>query len=147
MVKFGSEVRSPCFFGDLVPYLIIAITPRRMYRLCSFFNMMRISSSATNSTKGVYFGSAVLEKLASTLAHRFSPRSDWHHPAPVLNLWILWLQVTKLVFWIARLMVILNMYTLYSVFAGLEVQFWLCRPSTLLLWPFGTVPLCWNISM
>ena len=35
MAKFGSEVRSPCFFGHLVPYLIIAITPRRMYRLGS----------------------------------------------------------------------------------------------------------------
>ena len=75
MVKFGSEVRSPRFFGHLVRYLIIAITPRRMYRLCSFFNMMRISSSDTNSTKGVYFGSAVLEKLASKLALDFSPRS------------------------------------------------------------------------
>ena len=147
MVKFGSEARSPCFFGDLVPYLIIAITPRRMYRLGSFFNMMRISSSATNCIKGVYFCSAVLEKLSSKLDLSFSPRSGWHHPAPLLNLWILPLRVTKLVFWIARRMVILNMYTLYSVFAGLEVQFWLCRPSTLLLWPFGTVPLCWNISM
>ena len=36
-----------------------------MYRLGSFFDMMRISSSATNCTKGVYFCSAVLEKLTS----------------------------------------------------------------------------------
>ena len=75
MVKFGSEVRSPCFIGHLVPYLIIAITPRRMYRLGSFFNMTRISSSATNCTKGVYFCLAVLEKLASELALDFSTRS------------------------------------------------------------------------
>ena len=75
MVKFGSEARSPCFFGDLVPYLIIAITPRRMYRLGSFFNMMRISSSATNCTKGVHFCFAVLEKLSSKLDLSFSPRS------------------------------------------------------------------------
>ena len=78
MVKFGSEVRSPCFFGDLVPYLIIAITPRRMYRSGSFLNMMRISSSATNCSKfffGVYFCSAILEKLASKLDLDFSPRS------------------------------------------------------------------------
>ena len=146
IVNFGSEWRSPRFFDHLVRYLIIGITPRRMYQLGSFLNMMRISSSATSCIKGVCFCSAVLEKLASKLDLDLSPRSGWHHPAPVLNLWILWLQVTKLVFWIARLMVILSMYTLYSVFAGLEVQFWLCRPSTLLLWPFGTVHLCWNIS-
>ena len=77
MVNFDSAERSPRFFGHLVRYLIIAITPWRMYRLCSFFNMMRILSSATNSTKinGVYFGSAVSEKLASKFALDFSPRS------------------------------------------------------------------------
>ena len=37
--------------------------------------MMRISSSATNSTKGVYFGSAVLEKLASKLALDLAPEA------------------------------------------------------------------------
>ena len=75
MFNFSSAVRSPRFFGHLVRYLIIAITPRRVYRLGSFFNMMRISSSATNCTKGVYFGSAVSEKLASKIALDFSPRS------------------------------------------------------------------------
>ena len=76
IVNFGSERRSPRFFDHLVRYLIIAITPRRMYRLGSFLNMMRIPSSATSCTKGVCFCSAVLEELASTLAHRFSPKSD-----------------------------------------------------------------------
>ena len=75
VVNFGSEWRSPRFFGHLVRYLIIAITPRRMYRSGSFLNMMRISSSATNCTKGDYFCSAVLEKLASKLDLDFSPRS------------------------------------------------------------------------
>ena len=72
IVNFASEWRSPRFFGHLVRYLIIAITPQRMYRSGSFFNMMRISSSATNCTKGVHFCSAVLEKLASELALDFS---------------------------------------------------------------------------
>ena len=76
MAKFGSEVRSPCFFGHLVPYLIIAITPQRMYQLGSFFDMMRISSGATDCVKVVYFCSAVSEKLASKLALGFSPRSS-----------------------------------------------------------------------
>ena len=40
--------------------------------------MMRILSSATNSTKGVYFGSTVLEKLASKLF--LTP-----HPKPFLR--------------------------------------------------------------
>ena len=75
MFNFSSEVRSPRFFGHLGPYLIIAITPRRMHRLGSFFNMMRISSSATNCVKGVPFCSAVFEKLACKLALGFSPRS------------------------------------------------------------------------
>ena len=75
MAKFGSEVRSPCFFRHLVPYLIIAITPRRMYRLGSFFDMMRISSSSTNCVEGVYFCSAVLEKLTSKVALDFTSRS------------------------------------------------------------------------
>ena len=74
IVNFGSEWRSPRFFGHLVRYLIIAITPRRMYRLGSFFNMMRISSSATIGIKGVYVRSAVLEKLASKLALILAPR-------------------------------------------------------------------------
>ena len=80
MVKFGSEVRSPRFFGHLLGHLLFAITSSRVHRLGSFFNMMRISSSDTNCDKGVYFCSAVLEKLASKLALGFSPRSSWHHP-------------------------------------------------------------------
>ena len=75
IVKFGSESRSPRFFGHLSGYLIFAITSTRVHRLGSFFNMMRISSSATNCTKGVCFCSAVLEKLASKLDLDFSPRS------------------------------------------------------------------------
>ena len=54
MSNFSSEVRSPRFFGHLVPYLLFAITSSRADRLCSFFNMMRILSSATNCTKGVF---------------------------------------------------------------------------------------------
>ena len=46
-----------------------------MHRLGSFFNMMRIPSSATNCTKGVYFCSAVLEKLASKLALILAPEA------------------------------------------------------------------------
>ena len=75
IVNFGSEWRSPRFFGHLVRYLINAITPPRMYRSGSFINMMRILSSATNCTKGVYFCSAVLEKLASKVALDFTSRS------------------------------------------------------------------------
>ena len=44
-----------------------------MDRLGSFFNMMRISSSATNCTKRVNFCLAVLEKLASKLALVLAP--------------------------------------------------------------------------
>ena len=76
IVKFGSGVTSPRFFGHLVPYLLFAITSSRVDRLCSFFDMMRILSSATSCTKGVRFRSAVLEKLAGKLALRFSPRSE-----------------------------------------------------------------------
>ena len=75
IVNFGSEGRSPRFFGHLVRYLIIAITPRRMYRSSSFINMMRIASSATNCTKEVLFCSAVFEKLSSKLDLDFSLRS------------------------------------------------------------------------
>ena len=67
-VNFSSECGVSLFWGQLVRYLNFAITPRRMHRLGSFFDMMRISSSATNSIKGVCFCSAVLEKLASKLA-------------------------------------------------------------------------------
>ena len=76
MSNFSSEVRSPRFFGHLVPYILFAITSSRVDRLCSFFNMMRILSSATSCIKGVCFRSAVLEKVASKLALRFSPRSE-----------------------------------------------------------------------
>ena len=75
IVNFGSEWWSPRFYGHLVRYLIIAITPPIMYRSGSFFNMMRISSSTTNCVKGVYFCSAVLEKLTSELALDFTSRS------------------------------------------------------------------------
>ena len=67
IVKFGSESRSPRFFGHLSGYLIFAITSSRVHRLGSFFNMMHISSSATNCVTGVCFCSAVLEKLAREL--------------------------------------------------------------------------------
>ena len=54
-LNFGSEQRSPRFFGHLAGYLLFAITSSRVHRLGSFdFNMMRISSSATNYTKGVF---------------------------------------------------------------------------------------------
>ena len=53
-VNFSSESGVSLFWGQLVRYLIFAITPRRMHRLGSFFNMMRISSSATNCTKGFF---------------------------------------------------------------------------------------------
>ena len=72
-VNFSSERGVSLFWGQLVRYLSFAITPRRMHRLGSFFYMMRISSSATNCTKGVYFCSAVLEKLASKLALVLAP--------------------------------------------------------------------------
>ena len=75
IVKFGSVVRSPRFFGELAGYIFFAITSSSMHRLCSFFNMMRFSSSGTHCTKGVQFCSVVLEKLASKLALDFSPRS------------------------------------------------------------------------
>ena len=54
-VNFSSENDVSLFWGQLVRYLIFAITRRIMHRLGSFFNMMRISSSATNCTKRVYF--------------------------------------------------------------------------------------------
>ena len=64
-LNFGSEQLSPRFFGHLAGYLLFAITSSRVLRLGSFFNMMPISSSATNCVKGVHFCFAVLEKLAS----------------------------------------------------------------------------------
>ena len=72
MSNFSSGGGVPLLQGHLVRYLLFAITPRRMYRLGSFFNMMRISSSATNGTKGVCFCSAVFEKLASKLDPSFT---------------------------------------------------------------------------
>ena len=74
-LNFGSELRSPRFFGHLVRYLVIAITPRRMHRLGSFFDKMRISSSATSCTKGLSFYFAVFKKLVSKLALYFSQRT------------------------------------------------------------------------
>ena len=55
MVNFSSKCGVSLFWGHLVRYLIFAITPRRVHRLSSFFDMMRISSSATTCTKGVFF--------------------------------------------------------------------------------------------
>ena len=66
-VNFSSQSDVSLFWGQLVRYLLFAITPRRMYRLGLFFNMMRISSSATKGTKDVCFCSAVFEKLAREL--------------------------------------------------------------------------------
>ena len=131
-------------FGRVI---FFAITSTRMHQLCSFFNMMRILSSVMSGIKGAYFCSAVLEKLASKLALGFSTRSGWHQTTPLFKLWILLILVTKLVFWIARLTYIPDMYVLYSSFAGLDVQFWLCSRSTLLFWSFGTVLLLCNNSL
>ena len=72
-VNFSSESGVSLFWGHLVRYLIFAINPRRMHRLGSFFNMTRVSSSATNGIKGVCFCSAVFEKLASKLALVLAP--------------------------------------------------------------------------
>ena len=72
-VNFSSECGVSLFWGQLVRYLIFAITPRRMHRLGSFFNMMRISSSASIGIKGVCFCSAVFEKLARELGPRLIP--------------------------------------------------------------------------
>ena len=74
-VNFSSENGVPVFQGDLVRYLFCAITARRVHRLGSFFDMMRISSSYTNCTKGVYFCSAVFEKLASKLPSILAPEA------------------------------------------------------------------------
>ena len=53
-LNFGSEQRSPRFFGHLAGYLFFAITYSRVHQFGSFFNMMRISSSATNGVKGFF---------------------------------------------------------------------------------------------
>ena len=74
-LNFGSEQRSPRFIGYLAGYLLFAITSSRVHRSGSFFNMMRISSSAPIGNKGLCFCSAVLEKLASKHALGVSPRS------------------------------------------------------------------------
>ena len=72
-VNFSSQSDVSLFWGQLVRYVIFAITRRIMHRLGSFFNMMRISSSATKGTKGVCFCLAVFEKLASKLALVLAP--------------------------------------------------------------------------
>ena len=64
VVNFDSAERSPRFSRHLVRYLIIAITPRRRYRL------------SASCTKGICFCYAVLEKLPSKLDLDFSLRSD-----------------------------------------------------------------------
>ena len=66
-VNFSSECAASILWGHLVRHLIFAITPRRVHRLGSFLIMMRISSSATNCIKGVFFCSAIIEKLARKL--------------------------------------------------------------------------------
>ena len=50
-----------------------------MYRLGSFFNMMRISSTATDGTKGVCLSLAVFEKLTGKLDHRLTPEEGKHY--------------------------------------------------------------------
>ena len=50
-----------------------------MHRLGSFFNIMRISSSATNRIKGVCFCSAVFEKLTGKLDPRLTPEEGKHY--------------------------------------------------------------------
>ena len=50
-----------------------------MYRSGSFFNMMRISSSATNGTKGVCFCSAVFEKFTGKLDTGLTPEERKHY--------------------------------------------------------------------
>ena len=47
-----------------------------MHRLGSFFDMMRISSSVLNCTQGVFFCSAVLEKLAGELDPSLTSRGE-----------------------------------------------------------------------
>ena len=47
-----------------------------MHRLGSFSDMMRISSSASNCTKGVSFCSAVSEKLAGELDPSLTSRGE-----------------------------------------------------------------------
>ena len=54
-VNFSSECAVSLLWGHLVRCLFFAITPSKVHRLGSFFNMMRISSSATNGDKGVCF--------------------------------------------------------------------------------------------
>ena len=50
-----------------------------MYRLGSFSNMMRISSSATDGTKGVCFSSAVVEKLTGKFDPRLTSEEGKHY--------------------------------------------------------------------
>ena len=79
MVNFSSECAVSLLWVHLVRYLIFAITPQRMYRLGSFFDMMRISSSATNGTKGVCFSLAVFEKLTGKVDPRLTPEEGKHY--------------------------------------------------------------------
>ena len=87
------------------------------------FNMMRISSSAINSTKGVCFGSAVSEKLASKLALDFSPRSGWHQRVTPVTPWSFELYYESWVFWIPQLEGRLPIYILYVVIRSPDGQF------------------------
>ena len=79
MVNFSSECAVSLLLGHLVRYIIFAIAPRRMYRLGSFFNMMRISSIATNGTKGGCFSAAVFEKLTGEIDPRLTPEEGKHY--------------------------------------------------------------------
>ena len=79
MFNFSSGGGVSLLHGHLVRYLIFAITPLRMHRLGSFFNIMRISSSATNGIKGVCFCSAVFEKLTVKLDPRLTPEEGKHY--------------------------------------------------------------------
>ena len=88
--------------------------------------MMRITSSATNSTKGVYFGSTVLEKLATKLALDLSPRSGWHQrvtPLTPVKPWSFELYYESWVFWNPQLVGSLPIYISYAVLCSPDGEF------------------------
>ena len=70
-----------------------------MYRLGSFYNMMRISSSATDGTKGVCFSSAFCEKLTGECWPQIDPWGGetlhwwpfyWHVNLTFRVVWVPW---------------------------------------------------------
>ena len=79
MFNFSSGGGVPLLQGCLVRYLLFAITSSRVHQLGSFFNMMRISSRATNSIKGVCFCSAVFEKLTGKVDPKLTPEEGKHY--------------------------------------------------------------------